>query len=343
MHEAVSTPIKQTPITILGAGSWGTALAIVLAQNGQPTRLWGHDPDHIAKIKISGINDPYLPGIKLPENLVLYDRLDQALEGVKDILIAVPSHAFAETLIAVKSLAAPDLRIAWGTKGCDPHSLKLLDATVADIFHPCQPMAVLAGPSFAKEVADGLPTAVTAASNSRPFAHDLVTRFHNHYFRVYTSDDIIGAEVGGLVKNTLAIAAGIVDGLHLGGNALSAMITRGLTEMTRLAVALGGKPKTIIGLAGLGDLILTCTGNQSRNRRFGVAIAQGKTLEQAKQEIGKVIEGLANLKSAHRLREILKISMPITEQVYKIVYENTPPISAVNALFARNPRKEIDC
>lgn len=331
-----------SPITILGAGSWGTALALLLANSGQSVRLWGHNPDHMADMERERRNVRYLPEFLLPETVSLYTDLHAAVADIKDVVIMVPSHAFSETLSQLSLSLSPQARIAWGTKGLDPQTHELLHHTARRILSAQRPYAVISGPTFAREVAKGLPTAVTLASAHKGFRHALSQRLNQNTFRVYTSDDITGVEVCGVVKNILAIAAGIIDTLGLGSNALSAMITRGLAEMKRLGVALGGKPATFTGLAGIGDLVLTCTDNQSRNRRFGKAIAAGQTQEAATAQIGQIVEGFHNLKTVYELAQRLKVSMPITTQVYHVVYQGLSVSAAIHNLFARQTRSEDD-
>lgn len=328
------------PIAVLGTGSWGTALAILLANNKESVRLWGHNRLQMSDLVQNRCNQAYLPGIPFPDTLHLYEDLAECLHNVEDILIVVPSHAFRETITSLSPLLSERSRIAWGTKGLDPNSGQLLHTVAEDILGIYHPFAVLGGPSFAKEVALGLPTAITIASPNPDFAKSLATRLQNQCFRTYTSQDIIGVEVCGTLKNILAIAAGAVDGLHLGANALSALITRGLAEMHRLGLALGGQHATFMGLAGVGDLVLSCTDNQSRNRRFGKAIALGKTKDQAIQEIGQVVEGIFNLKSVYQIAQQLNVDMPITEQIYQVIYENLAIELAVKNLFSREPRSE---
>jgi glycerol-3-phosphate dehydrogenase (NAD(P)+) len=330
----------QPEIAVLGAGSWGTALAILLAKNGQNVRLWGHDAAHIEELKKQHRNQRYLPDITLPETISFYSDLSAAIKNIQDVLLVVPSRAFAQVVRELKPFASESLRLCWGTKGVDPSSGELLHNLVSRELGEGTAAAALAGPSFAREVALGLPTAVTVASNDEGFAKDLVRRFMNNSFRVYTTSDMVGVEVCGLVKNILAIATGILDGLKLGSNATSAFITRGLAEMTRLGLAAGGKPQTFMGLAGVGDLILTCMGAQSRNRRFGTAIAAGKSKEQALKEIGQVVEGLSNLESALQLAKKYSVEMPISEQVYNVVYKGMSVQEAMTNLFAREARSE---
>lgn len=334
------TKTAAGPITVLGTGSWGTALAILLANNKQTVRLWGHNPQQMNILAQDRCNQAYLPGTYFPDNLQLYDDLAASLDQVTDILIVVPSHAFRELITRLPPFLSPQARLAWGTKGLDPATGQLLHTVAEEVFGISRPLAVLAGPSFAKEVAMGLPTAVVIASANHDFALSLAQRLHNPCFRAYTSPDIIGTEICGTLKNILAIAAGAVDGLHLGANALSALITRGLAEMQRLGLALGGQPGTFMGLAGVGDLVLTCTDNQSRNRRFGKAIATGKTKDEAILEIGQVVEGIFNLQSVFQIAQNLNVDMPIIEQIYQVIYENLPIELAIKNLFSRELKPE---
>lgn len=327
-------------ISILGAGSWGTALAILAARNGCQTLLWGHKPEHMANLAKDRANTRFLPGLSFPETLQLTDNLSEAGKFSDIILVVVPSHAFKDTLLKLQPYANSRVKIAWATKGFNPHNGALLHEIVAETFSADTPAAFLSGPSFAREVAADLPTAVTIASTEAEFAQEMADILHSGRFRAYTSQDLIGSEVGGAVKNVLAIATGIADGLGFGANTRSALITRGLTEIIRLGVKLGGKQETFMGLAGLGDLILTSTDNQSRNRRFGLALGQGKDRTAATQEIGQEIEGVSAAKETYLLAQKFGIDMPITEQTYKVLYEGLPPLAAVQNLLARDQKPE---
>lgn len=286
-------------------------------------------------------NRRYLPGIPLPDGLATCDDLQQAVAASQQLLISIPSHAFRATLIKLKPLLPPNCRIAWATKGFDRDHGELLSVVARDILGPDAETAILSGPTFAKEVAEGLPTAVTIASASEQFATDLAKIFHNQRFRAYTSSDIVGVQVGGACKNVLAIAAGIADGLGFGANTRAALITRGLNEIMRLGIKLGGQPDTFMGLAGLGDLILTCTDNQSRNRQYGLAIGRGISHERALQAINQAVEGISAAREAYLLSCSLQVEMPITEQVYRVLFENLDPKIAVQNLLARDPKAEI--
>jgi glycerol-3-phosphate dehydrogenase (NAD(P)+) len=320
---------------VLGAGSWGTALAVLLARNGGPTRLWGHLPEHMARLARDRENAEFLPGVRLPEGLALSADLEATLRGARDLLLAVPSDVFGELIERLRPGIGPGTRIAWATKGLEPRTARPLHQVVAERLGPGVPIAVLSGPTFAREVARGLPTAVTVASPDEGFARDLALRIHGPTFRVYVSHDVIGVELGGAIKNVLAIAAGAADGLGFGANARAALITRGLAEMLRLGIAMGGERETFMGLAGLGDLVLTCTDDQSRNRRMGQALARGLALAEAQAEIGQVVEGVVTTLEVERLAQRHRVEMPISHQVYRVLYEGAAPQEAVRALLAR--------
>ena len=327
-------------IVILGAGSWGTALAILAARNGCQALLWGHNPDHIAALAQDRQNKHYLPEHPFPVNLAVTSDLAEVAAFSNLILVCVPSHAFKNTLIKFKPYLSNEIKIAWASKGFNPDDGSLLHQIVAETFTSQTPAAILSGPTFASEVAANLPTAITIASTQPDFAKQLAGILHGGLFRTYTSSDVIGVEVGGAVKNVLAIAAGIADGLGFGANTRAALITRGLNEIIRLGIKLGGKRETFMGLAGLGDLILTCTDNQSRNRRFGLALGLGKDRAAAIQEIGQEIEGISAAKETFLLAKKYAIDMPITEQTYKVLYENLAPRTAVQNLLAREQKAE---
>lgn len=331
----------STSISVLGSGSWGTALAILLARNGIDTLLWGYDAEEVKSIQQERQNHRYLPGIELPERLEATNSLEQAVSGQQLLLIAVPSHAFRTTLETLKPFAHPELRLCWATKGLDKSSGGLLSATAKEILGPETPLAIISGPSFAKEVAENLPTALTVASPESGFAGEIAALLHNERFRAYSSNDIVGAQIGGAVKNVMAIAAGISDGLDFGANTRVALITRGLAEMMRLGIALGGSAETFMGLAGMGDLVLTCTDNQSRNRRMGIGLGKGLPADEVKSEIGQEVEGILAAKEVYQLSKKLNVEMPITEQVYKVLYESLPPQQAVHNLLSREQKPEI--
>lgn len=331
----------ERPIAVLGAGSWGTALALVLARNGSAVRLWGHTPSHVDALLRDHENRRFLPGAVFPETLTPTADLKIALDGVRDVLLVVPSHAFRATVSRLVPLLAEDGRLIWATKGLDAESGGLLDDIVEELL-PGRPMAVLSGPSFAAEVARELPTAVTIASPDRHFAAAMAERFHNSYFRPYTSTDLVGVELGGAVKNVLAVATGLADGLGLGANTRAGLITRGLAELVRLGTALGAETQTFMGLSGVGDLILTCTDNQSRNRRLGLCLGTGKTMHEALAEIGQTVEGVRTAGEVHALASARGVEMPICEQVHAVLVDGVAPEEALHALMSRARRDEFD-
>ncbi|MEO8401874.1 MAG: NAD(P)H-dependent glycerol-3-phosphate dehydrogenase [Gammaproteobacteria bacterium] len=328
------------PIAILGAGSWGTALALYLSRLGQVVRLWSHDSSHVAAMVTDRVNGRYLPDYSFPDCLEPIADLANAVSGMRDIVIAVPSHAFHDLLLQLKPFLSDSTRILWITKGLDPKTGQLLHEVAREVAGKHRSYAALSGPSFASEVAAGLPTAVVIASQDKAFAHDLVERFNSAVFRVYSSHDMAGVEVGGIVKNILAIATGISDGMSFGANARSALITRGLAEMVRLGNALGGRHETFMGLAGIGDLVLTCTDNQSRNRRFGLALGTGQSAAEAERQIGQVVEGRRNAELVVKLAQKYHVEMPITEMVWEILRGNLTPEAAMRLLLSRETKAE---
>lgn len=320
---------------MVGAGSWGTALALQFARNGCAVRLWGRNTAEMQKLARDRCNERYLPGIVFPDKLLPVTSLGECLEGVRDVLVAVPSHGLRQTLVAIRPFLNDQSRVCWATKGFELHSGKLPHQVVAEELGVNRKVAVLSGPTFAKEVARQLPTAMTVAANDSEFGTELAASLSGNNFRAYTSDDLIGVEVGGAVKNVLAIGAGMSDGLGFGANARVALITRGLVEMTRLGVALGARKETFMGLAGMGDLVLTCTDNLSRNRRLGLALASGKTAGEAQVEIQQVVEGVMAAEAVHEVAARLGLEMPICHQIYRILYEGAQPLEAVGALMRR--------
>ena len=334
--------VDQThPIVVLGAGSWGTALAMHLAGSGHNVLLWGNEPEHIQLLAEQRCNQQYLPDVPFPDLLQVTADLEQALASPAWILIAIPSHAYRPFLKKNAPLFKADIGIAWASKGLENGSGKLIHQVVAEELPHCKLTAVMSGPTFAGEVARNLPTSITVASESESFSRQLTDDLHSGRFRVYRSHDLIGVELGGALKNVLAIAAGAADGLGFGANTRAALITRGLAEMMRLGEAMGGKRETFMGLAGVGDLILTCTDNQSRNRRTGLLLAQGKTLEQVHEEIGQAIEGIKTAREVVRLAQQHDVEVPISEQVYRVLYENRPIKEAVHTLLSRKSSQEI--
>jgi glycerol-3-phosphate dehydrogenase (NAD(P)+) len=296
--------------------------------------------DLLDDMATAGENTRYLPGVSFPSNLQAFRDIEECLEGARDILLVVPSHGLRATLTTIRPLLNDQSRVCWATKGFELHTGKLPHQVAAEVLGVDRPVAVLSGPTFAKEVGAGLPTAMTIAANDAEFADDLAVALSAENFRAYTSDDMVGVEVGGAVKNVLAIGAGISDGLGFGANTRIALINRGLAEMTRLGVALGAKQETFMGLAGMGDLVLTCTDNLSRNRRMGLALASGKSVDEAKEEIQQVVEGVMAAEAVNEVAEKLEIEMPICHQIYRILYEDAEPREAVGALMSRQLRSE---
>ncbi len=328
-------------ITVLGAGRYGTALAISLARNGHQTLLWGRNREDMALMASSRINQRYLPDVVLPAPLSLTDDLVAAVQASQNVLVVVPSHAFADTLRQIKPYLLPHARVAWATKGLEPDTGRLLQDVARDILGDDVSLAVLSGPTFAKELAKGLPTAISLSSTDPEFIKVLSDLLHcGKTFRVYTNPDFIGVQLGGAVKNVIAIGAGMADGIGFGANARTALITRGLTEMCRLGCALGAKTETFMGMAGLGDLVLTCTDNQSRNRRFGLLLGEGKGVEEAMAAIGQVVEGYRNAKEVYNLATRVGVEMPITEQIYQVLYMGKDARAAAVDLLSRERRDE---
>jgi glycerol-3-phosphate dehydrogenase (NAD(P)+) len=333
----MSTP--DDAIAVLGSGSWGTALAMLLSRNGRPAVLWGRNPEALARMAADRENRRYLPGIRFPNALGIESDLTRLAAGHRVLLIVVPSHGFRELLRHVAPHLRSDARIAWATKGLEPGTSKLLHEVVREELGE-RPMAAISGPTFAKEVAARLPTAVTVASADRGYARWLAERLQDDHFRPYLADDLVGVQLGGAVKNVLAIAAGIADGLGFGANTRAALITRGLAEILRLGQSMGGRAETFMGLAGLGDLVLTCTDDLSRNRRCGLLLGHGKTLDEALHTIGQVVEGVKTVTEVLTLARRHDVEMPITEQVHRVLYQGGDPAAAVDALLHRDLRPE---
>jgi len=333
--------LTQTPvIAVLGAGSWGTALALQLDRSGSHGILWDRDTENLEKIRSTRRNQRYLPDIKVPVSIGVESDVLSAVQAADHVLLVTPSHAFSSTIRTIREVLTPEQGIAWACKGFEPGSGRLLHEVAAELLPQSTPLAVVTGPSFAKEVALNLPTAVTVAGPDSSFTSFMAQALHGGRFRAYTSDDMIGAGLGGAVKNVMAVATGICDGMQLGDNARAALITRGLAEMMRLGIALGAKPETLMGLAGAGDLILTCTGDLSRNRRLGLALGQGKSLAQALEEIGQVVEGVNSSAEVQRLAIAHNINMPISEQVNGIIHKDWDPVDGVAQLLAREQKAE---
>jgi glycerol-3-phosphate dehydrogenase (NAD(P)+) len=325
-------------VLVLGAGSWGTALALALARKQNPVYLWDINSDLIKNLKTEKTNTRYIPGIPFPENLVPVESIDQVPPGTKMFVNTVPCHGLRSSLQLLKSFS--DVHVCIACKGFEPGTQKFNHQVVEEEL-PESSVAILSGPSFAKEVGAGLPTAVTIAAEEIAVAQVFADLFHSDVFRIYTHNDVIGAQVGGAVKNVMAIAAGIADGLGFGSNTRSALVTRGLAEIMRLGLAMGAKQETFMGLAGLGDLVLTCTDNQSRNRSLGLLLAEGLSIEEASDKIGQAIEGLKTAIEVGELAKKYKIEMPITEQVNNVLQSRCSPREAVQNLLAREPKAEM--
>lgn len=320
-----------SPIAIIGAGAWGTALAVHLATKGQEVRLWAYEKEQVIEMNAKRTNSRYLPDIVLPPNIQCADDYQIVLAGAQDVLIVVPSATFHATLVKLLPFLKVDQRLLWASKGLDSKKHQLLNEVIKEVLGD-RDTAVLSGPSFAKEVAMNLPTAVSIASENYNFANDLLLRFQTKNFHVEITSDVIGVELGGAIKNVLAIAVGITEGLGFGANAKAAVITYGLSEMIELGLALGARQETFLGLSGLGDLVLTCTDNQSRNRRLGLALGQGKTLEETKKSIGTT-EGYDTAKNIFYLLEKYAIKAPLSEGVYRVLYEQKDPLILFKTIF----------
>jgi len=326
-------------MVVLGAGSWGTALAALSARNGVPTRLWGRDATALAAIARTHRNQRYLPDVDLPPELHCESDLATALRGADIVLIAVPSHAFAEMLAELAPLLDAGSAIAWATKGFEPGTGRFLHELVAEQL-PGRATAVVTGPSFAREVAAGLPSAVTVHSENEDFARQLACLLHAPNLRAYSGSDVLGGELGGAMKNVLAVATGIADGMELGLNARAGLITRGMNEMLRLGMALGARPETLIGLSGLGDLVLTCTGDLSRNRRLGLALGRGVAIDEALRQIGQVVESILTADEVNRLALKHGLDLPISAAVHAVLHGEATPVDALRRLMAREQKAE---
>ena len=333
--------MREAPVAVLGAGSWGTALAIQFARGGRPVRLWGRDGAQLASMAASRCNARYLPTATFPDSLRVEPHLPLALGGARDVLIVVPSTGFRALLTQLAPLLTREMHVAWATKGFEQGSLRLPHQVAREILGERR-VAVLSGPTFAREVGAGLPTAMTVASPEAAYAAALAAELSSANFRAYTSTDIMGVEIGGAVKNALAVGAGLSDGLGFGANTRVALITRGLKEMTRLGVALGAQAGTFMGLAGLGDLVLTCTDDQSRNRRFGLLLAAGASPAQALAQIAQSVEGYHAAGAIRAVAAQAGVDMPLCEVVYRVLYEDLPPPQAVRELMSRPIKAEAE-
>ena len=330
---------EREKIVVFGGGSWGTALAVLLARKGFQVRLAVRSKGQRESMQKKKENRKYLPGIRLPMRLTVVPIEKKSFEDAMAVIFAIPSHALRDALQETYSFL-PEIPFLFAIKGIEEENLAFIDEVVQDVFQEKERMAFLAGPSFALEVAKEQPTAVVVSSHTPQTAQFFQDLLSTPTFRVYTTEDVRGTLVGGAVKNVIAIAVGISDGMELGHNARAALITRGLSEIMRFGKKLGANPLTLAGLSGLGDLVLTCTGDLSRNRRLGMAIAQGKTLDEALKEIQMVAEGVKTAKALHFLAKEHKVDMPISEQVYAILYENKSPKEALDELMSRPLKAE---
>jgi len=326
-------------IAVLGAGSWGTALSLQLARNGLQVRLWGHEPNHIERLRTLRENTDFLPGFALPENIEPVADLAQTVGEAAYLLIAIPSKGFRGLLQKLRPLVDDDRLLFWASKGFEIETGKLLHEVLIEEL-PLRHYGVISGPTFATEVARNLPAAIACAGSESESCETFAALLRSQHFRAYTSDDIIGVELGGALKNVLAIAVGASDGLGFGANTRAALMTRGLAEIMQLGTRLGAQRETLMGLAGLGDIILTCTDDQSRNRRFGLAIGQGKSVSQAEIEVGQTVEGLRAARAIYHKARGLGLELPIIAEVYRVLYEGKDPHDAVRDLESRPPGHE---
>lgn len=322
------------PIALLGAGAWGTALALYLARRGQTVRFWSIEISEITAMQAERTNNQYLPGFNFPDTLHPIANLKETVENIEDVLIVVPSIGFRNVVNLIKPFINPHTRILSATKGLDAETAQLPNEIVMEILGKDRKFAVLSGPSFAREVASGLPTAVVIASQDKKFLADLIQRFDSPIFHTHPSDDITGTEIGGVVKNVIAIATGVSDGLQMGSNTRSTLITYGLAEIIRLGKAMGGKAETFLGLSGIGDLILTCSDNQSRNRRLGLAIGKGNSIQEAEREIGQVVEGKRNAELVNTLAHRHRVKMPVSNAMWEILQGNISAKEGIQKMLA---------
>ena len=338
--------MNSSSIAVIGAGSWGTSLALLWARNFQEVRLWGHNPEHIKMLRTTRVNNKYLKGFPFPENIIPVSDIKQAIASTKIILMVVPSHSLRQIVGKIEPLVEDDTKIISAIKGIENNTLQTMTQVMEDILHDVLAqnrgvdIGVLSGPSFAEEVARGIPTAVTLGFRDLYVAKQLQKVLATDFFRIYTSRDIIGLEISAALKNIIAIATGVCEGLGYGLNTRAALITRGLAEIRRFGLALGADDATFSGLSGLGDLILTCTGNLSRNRKVGLMLGQGKSMKQVENEMKMVAEGIKTTKSVYDLAKKIEIEMPILEQIHSIIYKEKKCSEAVKDLLKRELREE---
>lgn len=327
-------------LSVFGAGSYGTALAIAVASKGYNVTLWGRNADSIKAMSLSRTNERYLPGITFPKDLKLTASLEECVKASSNLLIVVPSNTFAAVLESIVPFLTKDHRLAWATKGIEGKNGELLSTVARRLVPKSMPLAALSGPTFAKELALGMPTAIAVAGTDPQFSSELCEIMHTPTFRIYESSDFIGLQLGGTVKNVIAIGAGLSDGLGFGANARTALITRGLAEMIRLGVAMGATERGFMGMSGLGDLILTCTDNQSRNRRFGYMLGQGVSVKDALDKIAQVVEGYVMIPEVYKLAQKYNVQMPICSQLYEVICKGKPAKVAAKELLGRSLKSE---
>lgn len=331
-------------VAVIGAGSWGTALAVLLAHKNFDVRMWSIEPNVIEEINTKRTNSSYLPGVSIPANLTVFSSLEDALQESTVIVTSVPAQVFRENIKRIRPFLTEKHLIVNTAKGVEEASLKRLSEVYRDEtdekFH--RNFVVLSGPSHAEEVSRGIPTAVVVAGTNRAICERAQDIFMCNDFRVYTNPDVIGVELSGALKNVIAICTGISDGLGFGDNTKAAIMTRGLAEITRLGVALGANPLTFSGLAGVGDLIVTCTSMHSRNRRFGIEVGSGKTVKEALEKVRMVVEGYSTARAAYNLAKQADVTMPITEQAYRVLYHGEKALDAVANLMTRGKKHELE-
>jgi glycerol-3-phosphate dehydrogenase (NAD(P)+) len=332
----------SVPIAIIGAGGWGTALAITMARKPRDVRLWAYEPYLVETMIATRENPIYLPSVRVPETVRFTNSIRDVLDGAGIVLMAVPSHVYRQVFSEMLPLLNPDMLFVSAAKGIENDTLMRMSEVLTDVAKPrfTPQVAAISGPTFAPEVARGEPTALVVASPDEPLRLLLQSELSAPLFRLYTNPDLIGVEVAAAVKNIIAIAAGVVEGLGLGSNATAALITRGLAEITRLVAACGGKRETLFGLAGLGDLVLTSYGNLSRNRRVGIALGQGQNIEDVVSNMRMVAEGVKTAKSTVALSRKLNVEMPIAEKMYSVLYEGLKPQDAIGDLMERKLKEE---
>lgn len=328
----------MSKITFLGGGSFGSALAVLLAEKNNIVSMYDRDENVVNEINTKKINEKYMKNVIFPSTVTAYNNIEEAIEGSNYIVLSVPSHVIRSMCKMLKGKISKDIPIISIAKGIEENSDKRLSSVIEEELD--NPVVILSGPSHAEEVAMKLPTAIVSTSKNMKYATDVQDLFMTSYFRIYTNDDIIGVEIGGAVKNIIALAAGVIDGLGYGDNTKAALLTRGMKEITRVGIALGGKVETFYGLTGMGDLIVTCTSMHSRNRRAGLLIGKGMSVEEALKEVGMVVEGVKACKAFYELKEKIGISMPITDGLYKGLFEGKNPKSIVDELMNRDKKSE---